>query len=171
MVFWLFVCFILSAVFTKNKVVYGVALIFALAIGYYYLIYLPLAIRKSKALGLRVIVLLPIWTMFSKVLIKTSKNNLIGNWDKAFEIHILETTEYFQEVDRDLQQIKGMLPGLFFWETSAPVPSRIRRLIKDKEKEGQAYWVKGKWTLIPRTPFTARELNMKRVRHGGLINH
>jgi hypothetical protein len=166
-VFWLFVLFTAGAALAQSGFLYGLALMFAVLLAYYYLLYVPAAVRASRKMGLRTVVLLPVffpWLYFNPHRIK-------GRWKRTWEVHVareIDPKEFMPRLEADLLLIKSAVSGLFVWETSAPVPAGIRMLVRDLAKEGKAFWVKGKWPL-PGAPLTKRELAGGRVRRGAIL--
>lgn len=132
---------------------------------------IPRARRRSQAWGLKHVVLLPINRWWAALLLAAAGRRM--PWcERAYEIHIPNSPsnlhDYLVEVEADLLRAKDILPGcLFLWETSAPVPSRIRRLIRDLKKDGLAFWEPGMWP-VPRFPLIPSQIDKRHVRRGAL---
>lgn len=164
--FWLFALSLTGAALLQSRIMYGMAMFFALILGFYYLVYVPAAARASRRMGLRIVVLLPVWYPW----LYFNPRRIKGRWTKAWEIHVTgaEPEKFLPQLEADLLFIKSAMRGLFIWETSAPVPASIRKLVRDLEKEGKSFWVKGTWSL-PSAPFTKRELVRGYVRRGAIL--
>ncbi|OPX94471.1 MAG: hypothetical protein A4E53_00070 [Pelotomaculum sp. PtaB.Bin104] len=168
-VFWLFVLFITGAALSTSKLLYWAALVCAWGLAAYHW-YTLQAIKHSRAMGLRTVVLLPLWPGFAAVYRLMAGRQISGKWRRAYEIHIkgASSKNFLKQLETDLVLINSTMAGLFFWETSAPVPAVIRRLIREKKRQGKAFWVKGAWPA-PRAPGTGREIVKKHVRHGAIF--
>ena len=170
-VFWLFVLFLAGAALIKSKSLFWAASGDACLLAVYYRLYVPLAIKQSRVMGLKTVVLLPLWPTFAGLYkYLTGGDSLYGSWGRAYEIHILnnEPDKFLKKVEDDLMMINSTMSGVFYWETSAPVPAAFRRLIRQKILEGRAFWRKGTWP-IPRMPGAAREIVKKHCRCGAII--
>lgn len=134
--------------------------------------------KNSARMGLNIVMLMPVykWLALGFVMGKIK-----GNIKKAYEIHFRtdvvknSLNEYLQVLDRDLVMLSestSMLGALVMWESHIPVPSRFRRLIRTKEAEKEAFYVKGGWG-IPYPPFVNPMLkkNKSRVYHGAFLNN
>jgi len=146
----------------------------ALLVLQYFAIYVPRSKTISRALGLQVVVLLPLWPGFSDLYRLMAEISLPGKcFFKAYEIHVIAKSkgnpvEYVKALDTVLKKMQLICTGIFYWETSAPLPSSMRQLIKEKKPRGEAYWEKGTWP-IPRAPGTALELRKHHARRGAII--
>lgn len=171
-VFWLFVLFLAGAALFKSKVLFWAASGFACLLAAYYRIYVPAAIKRSRAMGLKAVVLLPLWPGFAHLYRLMAGRRIAGKWKRAWEIHVTgaspELDSFLRQLQADLARVRHTKAGLFYWETSAPVPSAVRRLIRDSTRQGRAFWRKGAWP-VPRAPGTARELAGKYLRCGAII--
>lgn len=153
---------------------FSLVAIFAFAAALYYFPYFLLARKFSRRLGLKCVVLLPLNCGWARLLLFAAGKKIRSRIRRAFEIHIealpgLTLGEFLKMLDADLNLAKNKLPGsLFIWETSAPVPASIRNLIKEKSREGNAFWEKGGWPF-PRFPFTGRNLKKSRLRRGAIL--
>lgn len=139
-----------------------------------YIPYLSRARKWSRNLGLQHVVLLPIPCRQAEILNLLAGEKIKGQAKRAFEVHVespkLGLPEFLKVLSEDLALVKEKLPGsLFIWETSAPIPSFVRLLIKEKRKRGEAFWKKGRWA-VPHFPLTARNMKKDRVRIGAILN-
>lgn len=177
----LFAAFIASSVLfmTGKALDFPVALFFAASVAtgagvLYYYAYYCLAKKRSKKIGLTNVILLPVNPYWAKLVLwlagrKLSKTNL-----RAFEVHLeipagTGLADYLKAMRRDLSLAQTTLPdSLFFWETSAPIPSDIRKLLRQREAEGTAFWEEKRWPL-PRFAFMERELKRGQVRRGAIL--
>jgi len=169
-VFWLFVLFLALAALFNSKMFFWVASGTACLLVIYYRIYVPAAVRRSREMGLKTVVLLPLWPGFTGFYKFLAGKLLGGEQRRAYEIHVVgaEPDKFQKQVERDLMMIYSTIPGLYYWETSAPVPASVRRLIRRKTAENKAFWRKGTWSIL-RMPGTARELVKKYCRCGAII--
>ena len=148
--------------------------LFTGAAALYYFYYLAEARKFSRRLGLKCVVLLPLNCGWARLLLFAAGKKIRGRIRRAFEIHVeappgSTLSEFLKTLDADLNLAKDELPGaLFMWETSAPVPASIRSLIREKSREGNAFWEKGGWP-VPRFPLTGRDLEKSRVRRGAIL--
>ena len=167
LVFWLFIVSISGAVTLKHIVFTWTALCFAFLLIIYYKFYIPKAIQQTKMLGLKTIVLLPLWPGFTN-LYRIMAGKTFGK-GKAYEFHIINAKPagFLKNLENDLMVIKHTVPGVFYWETSAPVPAVIRSVIRQKIRDGKALWQKGTWP-IPRAPGAAREIAKKHCYVGAI---
>ncbi|AEG14443.1 hypothetical protein Desku_0843 [Desulfofundulus kuznetsovii DSM 6115] len=139
-----------------------------------YLPYIQKARRMSREVGLDCVVLLPLYYSWAELLIRSAGKKISGRGRRAFEVHVevpgnLTLNEFLKKLDRDLNLARSKLPGsLFIWETSAPLPASIRKLIRTAEEQGSAFWEKGGWPL-PRFPFTGRNIKKNRLRRGAIL--
>lgn len=141
--------------------------------------YFPLlkrAERRSRDMGLSVVILLWVPKFFAELMLFSAGERIRGRWKKACEIHLnpavvktFETKEILQMLERDLLLVYQKMQGdLLLWRTSFPVPARIRAMIRGN---GNAFWKKGDW-FIPPFPLTSRDIDRKRARIGAfLIEH
>ena len=75
---------------------------------------------------------------------------------------------YSKRFGSDLGIAAKTFPGaLFLWETSAPLPLAIRRMIR-QGSSGTAFLKQGGWP-VTRFPGTGRDMKRGRVRHGAII--
>lgn len=141
----------------------------------YYYVYIFRARKQSRKMGLKCVVLLPLSYGLVQLLLHITDRKIRGGYRHAFEIHIEAPTgltlgDFLKMLESDLNLMKVKMAGsLFAWETSAPVPASMRRLIKQKTKEGKAFWEKGGWP-IPSFPFTGRNIKKDKLRRGFLLN-
>lgn len=130
--------------------------------------------KWSRSLGLKHVVLLPIPCVQAKALIFLSGEKIKGSPRRAFEVHVevkgMGLAEFLKGLSRDLALVQKKLPGsLFIWETTAPIPAFVRSLIKEKRLKGEAFWKEGRW-VVPRFPFTARDMKKGKIRIGAVLN-
>jgi hypothetical protein len=127
--------------------------------------------KKSRKNGLYHVVLLRLWPWWAKFLIQMSGGRIEARIIKAYEVHVITPKgiglgDFLKALDRDLKLAEREYPGtLFMWETTAPLPSHIRTLIRTKTEKGQAFWKKGEWP-VPR--FISSKKNGT-IRHGFII--
>lgn len=166
--FWLMLLALTGAIFTKSKLLFGAALLFAAGL-VYFSFYVSAAKKRSREMGLKFVVLLPVSRFYAKLLLKISKAELFGKWDEAYEIHlIVEGEDYYNSVNDDLNWLKNNVPALYIWETSAPIPSSIRAFIRKNRPLKKAVWKKGAWMPLPPAPSTGREIIKKNITHGAI---
>jgi hypothetical protein len=132
----------------------------------------PKAVRKSRNMGMRMVVLLPVQAFWARLLLHLDGERM-GRFCVAYEVHIKSEKrnlgEHLQILASDLEIAARMFPGaLFIWETSAPLPLSIRRMIR-QGSPGAAFLKRGRWP-VPRIPFTGRDLSEGHVKHGAIIN-
>jgi len=164
---WLFLVLGILTVATRSLEMHALACVAAAGICYYQLLRVPLSKRWSRRMGLRVVVLVPLNVSWAMLL---TGFRIHARPRRAWEVHIVGARKetFLADVDADLALVERRFPGcLFLWETSAPIPARVRALIRRAEKEGRGFWRRGGWP-IPRPPGTSRELVKEHVRHGAL---
>jgi hypothetical protein len=142
----------------------------------YCCLYQIISKSKSRKAGLTNVVLLPVWPWWVKLLVRMSGGRVKGVFRRAFEVHIetskgIEAERFIQLLDRDLKLAEKKYPDtLFMWETTAPLPSRYRKLARSN------FWEEGTWKIPwPEFPFI-RVVNRRRkkkvkFRHGYIIIH
>lgn len=171
---WLF--FLLLAAAAFHPVLFGAALFLAVLIFKHWFYDLPRARRNSAAMGLQEVILLPVNRCWAALLLRISGGaRLVKHLRcgiKAYEVHIAGRRKSFREtlrqVEKDMFLIKEKVPGLYLWETSAPVPRSVRREIARAVEAGRAFQKPGGYP-VPRFPGTQLELRRKR-HHGALIH-
>jgi hypothetical protein len=170
---WLFFLLVLIA-FARGVAVYATPLaMFCLAFYLYYnLLYLPGAIKRSRKMGLNMAVLLPLNTLWARMLLWLDGDRM--NFRGAYEVHIRQGEkhalgEYLKYFTSDLEIAQRTFPGaVFMWETSAPLPLFVRRLIRQGSIDGSAFLKSSGWP-VPRFPFTGTDMKKGRVKHGAII--
>jgi hypothetical protein len=170
----MFFALFLISVFLRGAAwyaVFGVMICLALSFLYYCCWYVPAAVSTSRGLGLNITVLLPLNPLWARLLIE---RNIQGGFSKAFEVHVKsekrELGQYLQLFTADLERAQNGFPGaIFLWESSTPLPLLVRRLIRQGSLDGSAFLEDGGW-LVPRFPFTERELKKGRVRRGAIVS-
>ncbi|MCL6449466.1 MAG: hypothetical protein K6U04_15220 [Armatimonadetes bacterium] len=83
----------------------------------------------------------------------------------------LPMNDFVRTLEKDLLLIEKCFPrpALYFWETAAPVPSSVRRLIREREREGKAFWEKGA-RILPKAPLYGFKRGERRyVRRGAIL--
>ena len=172
---WLFFSLAFACVLAKGPARYVVltAMLCAAAlILRYYSWYLPRNISKGRDIGLIMVVLLPVAPSWARILLRLDGERM-EYFSDAYEVHIRSGKQslggYLQKLASDLEIVAVSFPGaLFMWETSAPLPLSIRRMIR-QGSPGTAFLKKGGWP-IPRFPLTERDLKQGRVKHGAILN-
>lgn len=140
----------------------------------YYLFSVPKAEKHSREIGLKGVILLPLWRRWAGFLCFTAKYKITGRYKQAFEVHVRLPAgkgpkEFLALLDADLNLARAKLPGsLFIWETSAPLPGTIRALVRQGKERGTAFWKEGRWPFL-RFPGTGLDLRKGRVRHGAIL--
>jgi hypothetical protein len=148
------------------------ALLTAVGVLYYYVWHLPGAIRRSRELGLRLVVLLPINASWAKLLLRMDGERM--GFHGAYEVHIRKggqnfLGDYLKLFTSDLGVARRVFPGaLFMWESSIPLPLLVRRLVRQGSADGSAFLKNGGWP-VPGFPFTETDLKRGRVKHGAII--
>lgn len=150
-------------------------IVIALAVGYYYWVYRPRAIVASRARSLEVLVLMPVQRFWADWLLRLSGKKIRRQWLQAYEIHLQpglnksELVPFLKALEKDLMILEKDMPGcLFLWETSAPVPSRSRHLIRELAPRRMAFWERGGWP-VPRIPGISRGIVKKKCHYGAII--
>lgn len=137
---------------------------------------IPRARRWSRALGLKHVVVVPVSPRWVSILLALARRRLPCS-RRAYEVHIsaasaagtVTTGEHLKTLEEDLITLKDILPGcLLLWETSAPIPSSIRRIIRSLQRQGCAIWERGRWP-VPGFPLMPSKLDYRHVRRGALI--
>lgn len=132
--------------------------------------YVNVARKRSRKLGLEWVVLLPLFSCWAKLLLCLAGRRMERRWCKAFEVHVEVPPgtlpwEFVKKLSSDLELAAKKFPGcLFLWESAVPIPTFVRKLIRD----GWGFWEEGRW-FVPRFPFTARELKGRRVKRGAVV--
>lgn len=152
----------------RIEMLFWLAVIVSMGLLWHYLYEVPQARKQSVAMGLEVVILLPLNYYWARLLVSRLKPKKMP----AYEIHIQNAPntlyDFTNVLDNELALVKSKLSGLFLWETTAPVPSSFRQLIRGHAQAGRAFWEKGGWP-IPRMPFVGRELKKGQVRKGAII--
>jgi hypothetical protein len=170
---WLF--FSLAPItFVKGVARYAALMaMFCLALYLYYsLLYLPGALRRSREMGLNMAVLLPLNGSWASLMLWLDKERM--DFHGAYEVHIRKVEkhalgEYLKHFTSDLEIVQRTFPGaVFMWETSAPLPLFVRKLVRQGFTDGSAFLKRGCWP-VPRFPFTGTDLKRGRVRHGAIV--
>lgn len=141
----------------------------------HYLIYVPLARRASRRLGLKHVVLLPVPVRWARFLIRISGGRIdTAGVRRAFEVHVevprgLGLTDFCRLLGLDLALANRLFPrSLFVWETAAPLPAPFRALVRREAARGRAFWARGGWR-VPRFPLTGLDLKKGTVRRGAVV--
>jgi hypothetical protein len=170
---WLFFALIFSIPLhgLAKAVIAVVLLLLALSFLYHCAWYLPGAVRKSRELGLRMVVLLPVNPFWARMLLRLDRESL-DSFRGAYEVHLKsgkqDLGDFLQALASDLGIAAKTFPGaLFLWETSAPLPLAIRRMIRQGSSR-TAFLKQGGWP-VRRFPGTGRDMRKGRVRHGAII--
>jgi hypothetical protein len=172
---WLFFALIMACLLANGAIripIFAMALLMALGILHYYTRYLPNAIKSSRNMGLNMIVLLPLNTFLARALLQLDGERI--SFCGAYEVHIRKGEkhalgDYLRLFTLDLEIARMASPGsVFVWETSAPLPLFVRRLVRQGSADGSAFLKRGGWPL-PKFPFTETDLQSGRVKHGAII--
>ncbi len=140
---------------------------------YYQLLYLPGAARRSREMGLKMTVLLPLNVSWARLLFWLDGERM--DFHGAYEVHLNKGEkyalgDYLKLFTSDLEIARRTFPGAaFMWETSAPLPLFVRRLVRQGSTDGSAFLKKGRWRA-PGFPFTGTDLKRGRVRHGAIVS-
>lgn len=154
-----------------RTVIFAVLLLLAFSFLYHCAWYLPGAVRRSRKLGLRMVVLLPVNPCWVRVLLRLDGERM-RYFRGAYEVHIKSGKQnlgdFLQALSSDLGIAAKTFPGaLFLWETSAPLPLAIRRMIR-QGSSGTAFLKQGGWP-VTRFPCTGRDMRKSHMRHGAII--
>jgi hypothetical protein len=172
---WLFFTLIIACLAINGlarTVIFTVDLMVATGILYYYTRYLPGAIKRSRNMGLTMVALLPLNTLLARLLLKLDGERM--RFRGAYEVHIKKGERhvlgaYLKLLASDLQIVRKSCPGsVLIWETPAPLPLFVRRLIRQGSADGSAFLKNGKWPM-PSFPFTGMELKKGRVKRGAIV--
>jgi hypothetical protein len=156
-IFWaLFVVSVVTNLVAGGRM-WGVACPAGLALlgGYifwYHCRYIPRLREASLGAGYRLLVPVPVNPVLARLLLFFSGLMLeAGKTRRAFELHVvagkgLGLAGFTRLLASDLASLAVALePGtLILWETRVPVPSPLRRYIREKEAAGEAVWKKGR---------------------------
>jgi hypothetical protein len=170
-----FMCFLTLVSFVKGIGREAVLLaMFCLALYLYYnLLYLPSAVRRSREIGLKMTILLPLNGRWARLLFWLNRERM--DFHGAYEVHIKNgekyvLIEYLRYFTSDLEIARRTFPGaVFMWESSTPLPLLVRRLVRQGSTDGSAFLKNGGWR-VPRFLFTGMDLKRGRVRHGAIHN-
>jgi ABC-type polysaccharide transport system permease subunit len=137
---------------------------------YYCCWYSPGAVRRSRIMGLNMTVLLPLNIFWARLLLG---KNMRAGFKKAYEVHIFgqgrELSDFMRLFTVDIELAQKTFPGaVFLWESTAPLPLLVRRLIRQGSVKGSAFLKDGGWP-VPRFPLTERDLQKGRIKRGAII--
>lgn len=168
------ICMIALSQGMNIKPLFLAQVLLALSVAWFHLYTTRQAKKQSRKMGLGVVVLLPLYYPWAKLLIRLAGADIkVIKSVKCYEVHIVDAPKdvkrFLALLNKDLELMKRTLDGLFLWETPAPVPSNFRKMIKEHQKLGLAFWRIGRWP-IPKLPFGNRELNRGVPRIGALIH-
>ena len=126
----------------------------------------------AESLGLRLAVLLPVNARWAGMLLRLDGEKM--DFREAYEVHLGKERHalggYLKLFTSDLEIAQRTFPGaVFMWETSAPLPLFVRRLVRQGSADGSAFLKNGGWRA-PRFPFTGTDLKKGRVKHGAINN-
>ncbi len=132
----------------------------------------PKAVKNSKLIGLKTIILLPL----NKTWAGWLTGGKLGVSDYA-EIHFdpkkinpqeeLTGRMISKAIESDLLYIFENMHGIFLWETSISIPRSIRKIVKKHQAEGRAVWERG-WWRIPHLPLVNQNSKKKPLRKGAI---
>lgn len=165
-VVWLFAADAAASLFVRNGAL-GLALFFfgvVLAAAFFYHF-----CAAKRAIRYDYVRLLPVNRHWAGLLVR---NRIAGRWDRAYEVHVAyrpgeDVKKQRDGIEKDLLLICTTRPGLYLWETATSVPGRVKKLIREKEAEGKAFWKKG--CFLPRPPFMYDVKFKKPLRHGAFL--
>lgn len=144
--FWLFTGSAITSLVWHSIMPAVASVAFAALFFYHFLAERPRAIRKSRAKGLQITTLVPLTPLVVRLHLFLSGRKITGKWVRVYEIHIPDYAgpDFVRRLAQDLALIEKTFPrpAVYFWETPAPVPSAIRQFIREKAKEGLAYWIR-----------------------------
>ncbi len=143
-VFWLFLVSAFTSLFWAGVIPVVGSVVFALLFFYHFLVERRQAIKKSRAKGLETVALVPLSPLIAWLYLLLAGGKKIARQKRAYEIHVPGYTGG-AALERDLKLIYETFPrpAVYFWETSVPLPASVRQLIREMERSGRAYWVKG----------------------------
>lgn len=171
--FWLFLGSSFVSLFWNSLIPIIVSIVFTMLFFYHFLAERPRAIRESKVKGLQIVTLVPLSLLIARLHLLLFGRKIAGKWSRAYEIHVPEYfgPDYVKLLNHDLSLIEKTFPrpALYFWETPAPVPASIRRFIREKEKEGKAYWIKGSAPVPNASSLGFSRARKKHVRRGVMM--
>lgn len=167
--FWLFAAAAAGSLAFGSVALLAAAFFFAALLLWHFAAERPRAIRRSRRAGFGAAVFVPLWPGAARLRLLLARRRISGRWERAWEVHVLGAgRELVPLLEWDLLRAAREMPGLYFWETSFPVPAVVRGLIREKEKQGRAFWVKGRLP-VPRTPFLRESMDPERARHGAIL--
>lgn len=161
---WMAYLGVLAFFATGNIAFPVVALVLGLCIMAEGLIVFPRAQRLSRVMGLNVVVIVPVWRWWAKLLVR---GRVRSRWSKSYEVHVnppkgMDPSNLRKSFESDLATIKNNVSGLLLWETSIAIPYSIRRIIRISD----AFWQTG--VFLPRFFWFRR--SRKKLRHGAFVN-
>lgn len=174
---WLFSVCIVAAVLVSSYFFF-LALVLTVFVLKHWLWDVPQAKEASKKIGLKTVVLLPINCYLACFLLKLSNNTIALKKKKAYEIHIVipgasqnaGARKVAKIIEKDLFLIRKTTTGIFLWDTTMPIPRKVKKEIQLAVKEGTAFYKTGGHP-IPCFPGLQLELkcNQRYRTHGGII--
>jgi len=166
---WLLFLCVFIVVLTGLKCVAFLAVVFGFAALWQVFIEMPRTIKRRRT---KRVVLVPLMKWWAVVLTMGRSGR---GWTRAYEIHILYDSKLGlksqqKDVVDDFRMISRGLPGLFLWETKVPLPRLVQYLVQCGQANGTASWWGG-FLLVPRFPFTYREVRSHRkLKSGWFLN-
>ncbi len=155
-VLWLFFLFTIIGMFVSDMLYPLIFCTLLLAKFYFY-------DQKKKTIKYRQVVLVPINSVLAQLLIR---GKLTGEWEKAYEIHIIFDQRPIREqrnnIVADIEEISKK-PALYLFETHVGIPMPVKRLIS----ENGGFLKKG--VFLPRPPFVYRKRKSKKLSYGAVI--
>ncbi len=135
--------------------------------------------RRSKKMGFDLVVLVPLYAWWAKILVRVSGGCVNERFSRAYEIHInrkctgrLKPKEFARRLESELKKAEDRFPGaLFVWESYVKPPGIYRKKIGLKEKEGRAFMRESRGVLLKLLSIAQPELLKKNpVYSGAYIN-
>jgi hypothetical protein len=167
--FWLFAAATAGSLAFRSVAFLAATFFFAALFLWHFAAERPRAMRRSREAGFGAAVFVPLWPGAARLRLFLARRRIAGRWERAWEVHVLGAgRELVPVLEEDLLRAAREMPGLYFWETSFPVPAAVRKLIREKERQGRAFWTKGRLP-VPRAPFLRERMDPRRARHGAVL--
>ncbi len=156
-VLWIFLLFSVIGAFSAMLYPLIICLFCILLIAKFYFY------DQKRTIKYRQVVLLPINPFLARLIIK---GKLKGEWEKAYEIHIMFNEKPLREqrnnIVADIEEISKE-PALYLFETHVGMPMPVKKLIE----ENGGFLEKG--VFLPRPPLAYRKRKSKKLSYGAAI--